>query len=120
VRDKLKLTETLISQLPDGLNETIDQAMTTWWYNIRSTGGLRLTDHGYSIMKKFLDLASYDVAINWETFNRRTVLQLDRKLQMPYYIHNKKNVPIKISLFGSREAVMANLYGDLKKFLDNY
>jgi hypothetical protein len=22
--------------------------------------------------------------------------------------------------FGSREAVMVNLYGDLKKFLDNY
>jgi hypothetical protein len=48
------------------------------------------------------------------------MLALDRKIQMPYYISATKGIPKKIVFFGSREAVMINLYGDLQKFLDNY
>jgi hypothetical protein len=48
------------------------------------------------------------------------MLKLDRKLQMPYYIEVKKKIPINIIFFGSREAMLARLYGNLNKFLDNY
>ena len=53
-------------------------------------------------------------------FNMQTVLDLDRKLEQPYYIVTKKGEPVAILFFGSKEAMMANLYGDLDKFLDNY
>jgi hypothetical protein len=120
VRDKLKLTETIISNLPLGHDMDIDTAMKTWWYNIRATGGLRLTELGYFTFKKVMDLESYAMEINWETFDRMTVLKLDRRLQMPYYIEVKKKIPMNVVFFGSREAMLARLYGDLNKFLDNY
>ena len=120
VRDKLKLVETLIASLPDGHEETADRAMKLWWYNIRGTGGLRLTDIGYFVLKNMLDIESYDMEVDLETFDRNMLLQLDRKLQMPYYIVVKKKLPVKIAMFGSREAVLARLYGSLDKFLENY
>ena len=48
------------------------------------------------------------------------VLSLDRKLQMPYYIVGKKKIPVDLVMFGSKEAMLVNLYGDLDKFLRNY
>jgi hypothetical protein len=48
------------------------------------------------------------------------ILSLDRKLQMPYYIVATKGIPKSVVFFDSKEAVLANLYGDLEKFLDNY
>ena len=120
MRDKLKLVETLITALPEGHEETADRAMKLWWYNIRGTGGLRLTDIGYFVLKNMLDIESYDMAIDLEKFDRQMLLMLDRKLQMPYYIVVKKKLPVKIVMFGSREAVLARLYGSLDKFLENY
>ena len=120
MRDKLKLVETLIAELPDGHEESVDRAMTLWWYNIRANGGLRLTELGYFTFKKVMDLESYSMEINWETFDRTTILKLDRRLQMPYYIEVNKKIPKNIIFFGSREAMLARLYGDLNKFLDNY
>ncbi len=120
MRDKLKLVETLIAELPDGHEETVGRAMTLWWYNIRANGGLRLTDIGYFVFKNMLDIESYDMDIDLEKFDRQMILNLDRKLQMPYYIVVKKKLPTKIVMFGSREAMLARLYGDLDKFLSNY
>lgn len=120
MRDKQRLTEVLVSQLPDGSEETVERAMNLWWYNIRRNGGLRLSELGYFNLKKILDIESYEMAIDWATFDRRTILALDRKLQMPYYIMVKKKIPQSIVFFGSREAMLAQLYGDLNRFLDNY
>ena len=120
MRDKLKLVETLIAALTDGHEESAERAMKLWWYNIRGTGGLRLTDIGYFVLKNMLDIESYDMAIDLEKFDRQMLLMLDRKLQMPYYIVVKKKLPVKIVMFGSREAMLARLYGSLDKFLENY
>lgn len=120
MRDKLKLVETLIAELPDGHEETVERGMKLWWYNIRKEGGLRLTDIGYFVLKNMLDIESYDMCVNLETFDRQMLLKLDRQLQMPYYIVVKKKLPVKIVMFGSREAMLARLYGNLNKFLDNY
>jgi hypothetical protein len=32
----------------------------------------------------------------------------------------KKKLPVKIVMFGSKEAMLARLYGNLDKFLENY
>jgi hypothetical protein len=120
VRDKFKLTETLVAQLPEGSEETVDRAMRQWWANIRKNGGMRLTDYGYLVFTEILDLERYSLEINPETYDRRIVLDLDRKLQSPYYIEIKKHQPRQLIMFGSREAVLARLYGRLDKFLENY
>jgi hypothetical protein len=121
VRDKQKLTKELVAQLPAGKEVTADHAMRTWWFNLRKNGGMRLTSTGFTIMVKDLDLEHYEYRIDDPMiFTQHLILDLDRKLQMPYYIHAVKGIPKRIVLFGSREAVMINLYGNLKKFLDNY
>ncbi len=120
VRDKLKLTQAVIDQLPPGTEMDVNTAMKVWWYNIRAHGGLRLTELGYFTFKRVMDLESYSMEIDWETFDRATILKLDRRLQMPYYIEVNKKIPKNIIFFGSREAMMAKLYGNLNKFLDNY
>jgi hypothetical protein len=120
VRDKLKLTQAVLDQMPDGHDMDIDTAMKTWWYNIRATGGLRLTELGYFTFKRVVDLESYNMSIDWDTFDRQTILKLDRRLQMPYYIEVKKKIPVNVVFFGSREAMLAQLYGNLNTFLDNY
>lgn len=120
MRDKLKLTQAIVNQLPTGSEMDVDTAMKTWWYNIRASGGLRLTELGYFTFKKIVDLESYSMDINWETFDRTTILKLDRQLQMPYYIEVNKKIPKNIIFFGAKEAMLARLYGDLDKFLSNY
>jgi hypothetical protein len=121
VRDKIKLTKKLISQLPEGKRISLDTAKVLWWYNVRPTGGLRLTSTGWGALAKDLDLEFYEYKIKDPmTFNQHMILALDRKLQMPYYIIATKGIPKSVVFFGSKEAVLANLYGDLEKFLDNY
>jgi hypothetical protein len=121
VRDKKQLTEQLVQQLDADLGITAKQAMTTWWFNLRKTGGMRLTKTGHDAFKQDLDLTHYEFTVDDPSnFTQHLILDLDRKMQMPYYIHAVKGVPKKVIFFGSQEAVMVNLYGDLKKFIDKY
>jgi hypothetical protein len=121
VRDKLQLTRALVNLLPDHKRISVESAVPVWWYNLRQTGGLRLTANGYRTFVEELELENYEYPIdNPQMFNQLTILDLDRKMQMPYYIHVVKGVPKKIVFFGSCEAVAVNLYGNLQQFLDNY
>jgi hypothetical protein len=121
MRDKRQLTEQLVKHLDPSLDYTVKNAMSTWWFNLRKNGGMRLTAVGYQTFVEKLKLEHYQYSIeNPMSFNHETILNLDRKMQMPYYIHAVKGIPKKIMFFGSQEAVMANLYGNLEQFLDNY
>ena len=121
VRDKRKLTEQLVNQLDPELGYTVKSVMHSWWCNLRRNGGMRLTSTGYQALVRDLDLEHYQYSITDPMqFNQQMILDLDRKMQMPYYIHAVKGIPKKIIFFGSREAVMVNLYGNLQQFLDNY
>ena len=121
MRDKRKLTQQLIDLLNEDQRISVESAMPAWWFNLRKNGGMRLTATGYYTFVEELELEHYSYPIdNPMLFNQQTILDLDRKMQMPYYIHAAKGVPKKIVFFGSREAVMVNLYGNLQQFLDNY
>jgi hypothetical protein len=121
VRNKLQLTQTLVDLLPDTGRISVESAVPIWWYNLRKNGGLRLTATGYQTFVEELELENYEYPIdNPQLFNQHTILDLDRKMQMPYYIHVVKGVPKKIVFFGDREAVVINLYANLQQFLDNY
>jgi hypothetical protein len=121
VRDKRKLTEELIALLPDQQRISVESALPGWWFNLRRNGGMRLTSTGYQTLAEDLELEHYAYNIDDPyTFNKQLILKLDRKMQMPYYINSVKGIPKQIIFFGSREAVMVNLYGNLEQFLDNY
>ena len=120
MRDKKKLTEELVQQLDTELGITVDQAMRTWWHNLRKSGGMRLTANGFDVFLNQLKLAHYDYKLEPFDLNSKLIVAMDRKLQQPYYIVTKKLIPVQIIFFGSKEAMMTNLYGDLKKFIDNY
>jgi len=47
------------------------------------------------------------------------LVMLDQRLQDPYFLQVDKREPC-VKFYGSKEAFMANLYGDLEKFLENY
>lgn len=121
MRDKKKLTEALVQQLDPDWSITAKKAMHTWWFNLRSAGGMRLTKCGYHAFTEELDLENYAYNVTDPTdFTQQMILDMDRKLQMPYYIDTVKGIPKRVIFFGSKEAMVTNLYGDLKKFLDNY
>lgn len=99
-------------------NHNPEQAMITWWYNVRDTGGLRLTDAGYHVMTNVFEVASWQMSIQdpKKSLTKRVILDMDQKLEWPYYIDYRNR---RVVFFGSQEAVMATLYGDLHAWLKN-
>ena len=120
---KLSITLGLLEQLPEQDREPWDQALITWWANIRPEGGLRLTKHGYDILHNVLKYESWSLDLvnpTNITISKRIVLDLDRKLEWPYYLDfNPRKKTRRIVFFGSREAMMATMYGDLEKWLSS-
>lgn len=119
MRDKLKLTQELLEQLPT-IAVPINEFYPLIWKNIRPNGGMRLTDLGYGFYSKELHREKYSIKLEMLQLDARTIIALDRKLNHPYYIVYNKKIPVELILFDSSEAMLANLYGDLTKFLDNY
>jgi hypothetical protein len=115
MRNKLHLTEELLGLLPNEEKIPIEQAMVTWWFNLREQGGLRLTNTGYSTLKKSLKLETYRFDLNQPRAhqNKKLILGLDRKLEWPYYLSKQK-----LEFFSSKEAMMAQLYQDIEAFLN--
>jgi hypothetical protein len=120
VRDKRKLTEELIKHLPDSENCKVDDVYSVWWYNLRNSGGMRLTPAGYDVFCNQLELEHWSYPLEPLDVDTRLVLALDRKLQNPYYIKVNKKMALEIVFFDSKEAVLASLYGNIKRFIDRY
>jgi hypothetical protein len=123
---KLEIVQRLLPDISEALREPEDRAMITWWANIRRDGGLRLTQHGYNIMNDILKLESWildlsdgdDALSSRSRVTKKIILDLDRKLEWPYYLDfNARKKRRRIVFFGSREAMMATMYGDLERWL---
>ena len=123
---KLDIVQRLLVDIPEALREPEDRAMKTWWANIRPQGGLRLTQHGYHIMHEILQLESWQMDLSGtdpshpsrSSITKKIILDLDRKLIWPYYLDfNARKKRRRIVFFGSREAMMAAMYGDLERWL---
>jgi hypothetical protein len=111
------ITQTIIDLLPADEQVSVDVAIRSWYRNIRSTGGLGLNKHGFEVMKS-LELESWYFPVTdfKKAISKKILLDLDRKLQWPYYIDPRGK---RIVFFGSREALMATMYGDLQKWLSS-
>ena len=120
---KLDIVLGLQEHIPKDHKESWDQAMITWWANIRPEGGLRLTRHGYKMLHEVLGMESWEMDLahsDGNIIDKRLILALDHKLQWPYYLDiNVRKKQRRIVFFGSREAMMATMYGDLKQWLTN-
>lgn len=118
---KLSITLGLLDKLPEDRREPWEQAMVTWWANIRPEGGLRLTRHGYEILHDVLQYESWSLDLSNQpnsVISKRVVLDLDHKLEWPYFLDfNPRKKTRRIVFFGSREAMMASMYGDLTRWL---
>jgi hypothetical protein len=120
VRDKFNLTRELVKLLPEPFRVTEAEALATWWKNLKRGGGMRLTKLGYGVFSEQLELEHYEYKVEPFELTSRMIIQLDRKLQDPWYLKTNKNMPTAVVFFGSKEAMTANLYRDLKRFLNNY
>ena len=112
--NKLTLTAELIHHYPDA--PALDDAMRSWWQNIREDGGLRLTYEGYRVFSDCLELNSYTFELPEKLLTPRNLIDLDRHMASPYYIVNNRKHN-NIVMFGSREALMATLHGDMQRFI---
>jgi hypothetical protein len=113
-----ELTQGIINLLPQEQQVSVDKAIKFWYYNIRSTGGFRLTELGFKILSE-ANIECWNVNLDSPklVITKSVLLQLDHKIKFPYYIDSKHK---KIVLFSSREAMLATLYGDLQQFLKHY
>lgn len=112
---KLDYTQQILKQLPvdDQLSE--DYALSLWWYDIRPDSGLRLSAEG-CIVFGLAGIVSYEFDVPLDTPAKPvTLLVLNKKLTCPYYIAVGKKP--RLVLFGSKEATMYSLYGDVNKFI---
>jgi hypothetical protein len=99
------------------------QALLVWWVNIRRTGGLRLTDAGFQALAQALELDHYrtELARTNHAETNRLIIKMDRVLQMPYYVDfDRTKKTAAVVFFGSQEAMLARLYGDIDRFLSCY
>lgn len=113
--NKVTLTQQLLDQLQWEMKPTLEEALWSWWQNPDKDAGLRLTTDG-SFVFGMLDITRYEFEVPASLPAKPgQLLTLDRKLTCPYYITLGKKP--NLVLYGSKEATMYSLYGDLDRFL---
>lgn len=117
---KQVITEKVLQLLPENDRPTLDEALHSWWMNFREGGGMRLTNAGFmALSASDLETYNFEIPSGFVLSSPRHLLTLDKKLDCPYFI--KLGKKSQIVLFGSRQAMMLAMYGDLPKwfgFLD--
>jgi hypothetical protein len=98
-----------------GNTQDVAQAERTWFVDLRRQGGFRLTKAGLNALTQ-ADLAAWAVPIDPQRIDKATVVEMNRRIQWPYFIDAKAR---QLILFNSRDAVMAQLYGDVVKWLES-
>jgi len=112
---KQQITERILEGLPEDDRPTYDEACKSWWMNFREGGGFRLTNAGFMALSTWeFETYVFDSPTSLVAISRHLLI-LDKKLDCPYYIKIGKRP--QIVLFGSKQAMMAAMYGDLEKWL---
>lgn len=89
-------------------------ARKSWWINIRTNGGLRLTEQGFnSFQLAQLENWSFELP---KYLSSEILLKLDKHLSCPYYITFGTTNYIKI--YDSRIATIIILYSNIIDFLN--
>lgn len=123
---KKKITTAVLEHIPEHLKQaqTVEEAMSKWWLNIRNEGGLRLTELG-DMMFRLAEIEYFDYEIihpNEHKSSRHSkswlnvVLELNNKMPCPYFIH-QKNGKANIRIYDSKVAVLISLHGNLFSYI---
>jgi len=93
---------------------TVKQFTPLWWQNNRSkdTGGLRLTEKGYDIIKE-IGIETYDIPYPPDMpVTAQVIIFLDQFINCPYFLTNRS-----IVVTNERKAVELTLFsGDVRKY----
>ena len=108
-------TKVFLKELGKGTEESnVKQYLPLWWKNTRETdtGGLRLTEAGYDIIKE-IGLATYDIPFPQDMpLTTQVIIFLDQFIDCPYVLFNNS-----ILVMNERKAVELTLFsGDIRKY----
>jgi hypothetical protein len=120
VHDKKVITKKILFLIDENHSESdLERALFRWWKNPRVSGGLRLTDEGYTQFTQ-LGLEQWTFPItnkSAKSFNT-ILLSLDNKIRCPYFL-KLSSKECHISLFDSRIASMIVLHSTLEDYLES-
>jgi hypothetical protein len=68
------------------------------------------------VFENLLELSSYSFELPEKLLTPKNLLAMDRRMTCPYYMVNNRKLN-KIIMFGSKEAMMATLHGDMQRFI---
>lgn len=91
-----------------------DKAMRIWFWDIRPGGGFRLTLKGLQDFQQ-AGLNHWQQDFDTKTVSKRLLIDMSKKISWPYYIDTKNQ---KLVFFNSRDAVTAQIYGDVELWLN--
>lgn len=116
---KQRITKAVLAQLPEDKRIPLEEALKSWWYNIRKEGGLRLSNIGnfaFVVTEiEYFDLP-FPTKKDGQVINiHKFMLELNNKVPCPYYIHTNNKKPF-IRVYDSKVAMLITLYGDIHDY----
>jgi hypothetical protein len=103
----------VLALLPGELDP--EQVERSWFCDVRRNGGWRLTDQGLAAFDS-AGIQRWRVPLGETSLDRRLILEMNRRIRWPYYLSVR---PYEIWLFSDQDAVMAQLYGDIRAWVTN-
>jgi hypothetical protein len=93
----------------------VSRLKRAWWFNQLNSSSMRLSKEGINYATTHAKIHHYTHDLT-STIMPKTLLQLEKILEHPYYIQQLK----KIVVFDERTSLTLTLYGnDLQTYLDN-
>lgn len=116
--DRVMITEKVMTIIkPDHTVHDIDNAMITWWQNIRSTGGFGLTYVGSKAFESAeIEYQEFDNGESSHMGNTGLSIGLDRKMTTPYYFYSDQRRQ-KIKIYDPRIAMLVSLHESVGAYL---
>jgi len=116
--DRRMIVETVIAIIkPEHTVSDVDNAMITWWQNIRSTGGFGLTYIGSKAFESAqIEYQEFDDGESSHVGNIRLSTDLDRKMTTPYYFYNDQRRQ-KVKIYDGRIAMLVSLHESVGAYL---
>lgn len=108
-----EVVQRILDLLPDNTDPA--GAEKKWFRDVRRHGGWRLTPAGRAAFE-MAGIQHWRIPIDLQSLDRRLMLNMNYRIQWPYFITAR---PPEIWLFSDRDAVMAQLYGDVKTWVNS-
>lgn len=122
---KEAMTQAVLAELPTDRRQPLEEAMVTWWMNIRQQGGFRLSDYGdtaFQLAQIEHNNFVYEIPASATKRDGRwmqIMLDIDQALNVPYYFYRGDKKQIMIRVYDSKTAMLVNLYGTFQEFIDS-